>query len=360
MDNRQIQAFDRLFNKNCPTKPTQEDVELVKDSLFLDPEDAEELRKFSAKAYRGLEEFLADQIIFIEGEIDDEPHRILLRDMAGMSDPDAEPIVVNQEHTTDPLEELVYVEEESPPIPDEEDARITGLRNILDRYSKIHRPQDVIAIGSRIRPEKGDELLLSPQIIRQMTLLDEHGVDYVDNVDEETRPDLSEQELLNLRSLLGELVRLRNKIPVQATTAPEPNPEPVPDSARIIPPPPTGPAPVAEVLPEPVAKPEAKRFFRPDFQPPHWARKVMSLPYWNQARTCIELAFEKTNSTDNAVRAEGTLELARWKQRMSEHKQGCSGKEYVLFGDYMLTLMRHLKSGLDPTSEDYQRIYINP
>ncbi len=210
----------------------------------------------------------------------------------------------------------------------EPDDRQIALSHLFDKSSKSHLKKDVIAIGIRFRPEPGDALVLPHETVEQMRLFAEDREGYIEAINSRTRPDLSESHIEYLRLLLGLLM----------DTGQKPETDPMDG-------PPLEPAPILEVK------------FKPKVSPPEWARKVMSNPYWDTARTRIELAFENMKSSDLAVRMDGMESLDRWQQRMREHKEGSSGKELVLFGDYMLTVIRVLRMGANPKSPEYKHMY---
>jgi hypothetical protein len=208
--------------------------------------------------------------------------------------------------------------------------RQIALSCLFDKSSTSHLKRHAEAIGARFRPEPGDTLVLPQETVEQMRLFAEDREGYIEAINSRTRPDLSESHIEYLRLLLGLLM----------DTGQKPETDPMDG-------PPLEPTPILEVK------------FKPKVSPPEWARKVMSNPYWDTARTRIELAFENMKSSDLAVRMDGMESLDRWQQRMREHKEGSSGKELVLFGDYMLTVIRVLRMGANPKSPEYKHMYSN-
>jgi hypothetical protein len=210
------------------------------------------------------------------------------------------------------------------------DSRQIALGHIFGSSSTSHLKSHVDAIGTRFRPEPGDNLVLPHETVEHMRLFAEDREGYIDSINNKTRPDLSESHIEHLKYLLHLLMDTGQK--------PDTDPN---DGTPIDP----APKPLVE--------------FKPATSPPPWAREVMSQSYWDKARTRIELAFENMKSSEPATKEAGRVSLAHWQQRMLEHKNGSSGEKLKLFGDYMLTVIRVLRMGANPKSPEYKHMYSN-
>lgn len=390
MDNKRFIAVSALFGNNGI--PEQIHIEELQRNPSLDPNEEDDLLDYDVVAFNNFKVFSTDPAHYLAGFKKITRQKVFVQRLAGFKEdlmPDTDEVEATEDYAdipddvVNPIAGMQFLDEddvildgeEPPPIPIPTISRHDGLRQLFDLTSKVHTLDGADAIGSRFRVEKGDETILSADIIEQMKEFAEDRGGYIDDIDAIKRPHLSEEEISQLKAILGTLTdKAETSKPVEPAKdsvpelPPVQNPEaevlpPKPDSAQAEPTKPITqiePAPIQPKSVVPAADPSLQIRLRPGYEPPSWARTIMRTSYWNSARTSIELAFQKTKSTDYAVSSEGTLEITYWQNRMYEHKRGCSGPELVLFADYMFKVIRDLRAGADPNSAEYKHVYVNP
>ena len=111
MDNRNIEAFERLFGDK--PSPTKEDADLLMD-IYLDPDILEELQTSHPKIAERLNEFSEDAIVYIEMAEIPKTHKALLRNVAGLPEPRSDSHVPKTKTTIPPVKKPEAVADLSP------------------------------------------------------------------------------------------------------------------------------------------------------------------------------------------------------------------------------------------------------
>lgn len=374
MDKQKIAAFDRLFNKKSRDRPTQADVDLLRDALYLDETDSDTLRNQNPSAMEGLTTFLDDQITYIEYEVSSKDHQNFLRDMAGMKKKTGaeKPIVAPVEgfvpssdlvlpgekghkKTKPPPQQLAglpidTLPEKKPPVAAKkkvaqdttksskpapapppinpptpppplpkpvaspakaEPARVTALRHLFDPASVTFSDADVHTIGTRWREERNDSDFLSAEVLGQIAAC-EGLVDGNDSVAYIESIDDGTRPQLNemQRETLRQLLRMLLKVVENFDVSP-------------------------------------------------FARGVHHDPLWHTLRKIVEQAFADSRSSDSARKADGEARVQAWWRHVVEYSRGYAGPRFIPLGDHLFTCMQILEQGANPTSAAYRAHYVN-
>lgn len=382
MDKLRKEAIKALFGKGI--SPKSEHVQILMGNLILSDEERDELFDEDQKALNNLEVYAADASLYI-ADLDgiSIQHKILLQRLAGLpedAEPEsAKPVPIpdgvpykkpnppekkkdskkgksttkpDKPHDSPPAPQPEKTEEKKPdekptskpddlspkpgdsppasvPIPQPDpvpkgDARQIALALVFHREKKQFTSADLKAIGSRSKPERGDELILNKQTFQRLKLFDLDPEGMIDGMDPDTLPGFTETEIAQYRSVLQTLLSLREEE-----------------------------TPVAS---PPIQKPRVVLNLDAI---PLWVRELNRTEYWILARGKIEKAFADSRSPDQETKDRGADLLQRWKNRMRSHRDGESGQKLVHFGERMLKCIRELEAGADRASVAYKKLYVN-